>query len=129
MTTFTCLNCDKEQPLKRNTSNKYCNNKCQQDYQHKEKVSQWLTEGNWVFKNQMIGGWMRRHVHETNNHTCTVCNLSEWNGKPITLEVDHIDGHHLNNSIDNLRSICPNCHSQTDTYKAKNTGNGRTYRK
>ena len=126
---FNCLFCNKEQPLKRNTSNKYCDNKCQQDYQLKEKVSQWLTEGNWVFKNQMIGAWMRRYVHEQSNHTCSVCNLSEWNGVPITLEVDHIDGHHLNNNVDNLRSICPNCHSQTDTYKAKNTGNGRTNRK
>ena len=126
---FNCLHCNKEQPLKRNTSNKYCNNRCQQDYQHNQKVAQWLTEGNWVQKENGVVKWMRRYIHELNNHSCTVCNLSEWNGKPITLEVDHIDGQYLNNNVDNLRSICPNCHSQTETYKAKNKGNGRPNRK
>ena len=37
--------------------------------------------------------------------------------------------HHQNNKVENLRLVCPNCHSQTDTYKAKNIGNGRSYRK
>ena len=50
------------------------------------------------------------------------------NEKKIVLEVDHIDGLHYNNTVDNLRLICPNCHSQTDTYKNKNNGNGRKYR-
>ena len=53
-------------------------------------------------------------------HKCSVCQLSEWNGKPIPLEIDHIDGCHSNNSYENLRAICPNCHAQTDTYKGKN---------
>ena len=126
---FNCLHCNKEQPLKRNTTNKYCDNRCQCDHQQAQRVAQWLTEGNWVRKGNGMAPWMRRHIHELNNHSCTVCNLSEWNGVPITLEVDHIDGHYLNNNVDNLRSICPNCHSQTETYKAKNTGNGRPNRK
>ena len=42
------------------------------------------------------------------------CGLSEWHGKPISLQVHHIDGNHYNNSIDNLMLLCPNCHSQTD---------------
>jgi hypothetical protein len=41
-------------------------------------------------------------------------------GRPIPLELDHIDGHHWNNSLDNLRLLCPNCHAQTPTYKARN---------
>lgn len=53
-------------------------------------------------------------------HVCSVCHLSEWNGKPIPLEIDHIDGCHSNNRYENLRAICPNCHAQTDTYKGKN---------
>jgi hypothetical protein len=48
-------------------------------------------------------------------HRCEVCNITEWNGKPVPIELDHIDGNHYNNSLDNLRIICPNCHAQTET--------------
>lgn len=53
---------------------------------------------------------------------CEVCGIIEWMGKPITVELDHIDGDADNNSAENLRLICPNCHSQTDTYKGANAG-------
>ena len=49
---------------------------------------------------------------------CFECNIKgEYNGKPITLELDHIDGIWNNNSRDSLRWLCPNCHSQTKTYR------------
>lgn len=48
---------------------------------------------------------------------CEVCGLpSEWNGKSLVLQLHHLDGDHYNNSIENLQVICPNCHSQTETY-------------
>lgn len=51
---------------------------------------------------------------------CCYCNIKKtWNDLPIVLEIDHIDGNYLNNSISNLRFMCPNCHSQTPTYKNK----------
>lgn len=53
-------------------------------------------------------------------HKCSKCNLSEWMGELIPIELDHIDGNNKNNSLDNLRLLCPNCHAQTDTYKGKN---------
>lgn len=55
-------------------------------------------------------------------HRCEVCGLSEWLQKPISLELDHVDGNSDNNSENNLRLICPNCHSQTETYKGANAG-------
>ncbi len=53
-------------------------------------------------------------------HQCEVCGITEWNGKPVPIELDHIDGNHFNNNFDNLRIICPNCHAQTDTNSGKN---------
>lgn len=51
---------------------------------------------------------------------CYCCNLASWNGKPIPLELEHIDGNHLNNNLNNLTILCPNCHAQTSTYRGKN---------
>lgn len=45
---------------------------------------------------------------------------STWNGIPITFDLDHINGDNTDNRIENLRFLCPNCHSQTETYKGKN---------
>ena len=51
---------------------------------------------------------------------CAICGLTEWNDKEIPLELDHINGNHEDNSLTNLRAICPNCHAQTDTHAGKN---------
>ena len=51
---------------------------------------------------------------------CGVCGLTEWNKQPIPLELDHINGNHMDNTLTNLRVICPNCHAQTNTYRGKN---------
>lgn len=46
--------------------------------------------------------------------------MPRWNGKEAPLELDHINGVRLDNSLKNLRILCPNCHAQTDTYCGKN---------
>jgi hypothetical protein len=51
---------------------------------------------------------------------CEVCNISEWNGLPLIMQLDHIDGDSHNHKLSNLRLICPNCHAQTETYCGKN---------
>jgi len=53
-------------------------------------------------------------------HKCYKCNLTEWNGKPIPIELEHISGDKLDNRLENLTILCPNCHAQTDTYRGKN---------
>ena len=51
---------------------------------------------------------------------CSNCNISEWDNLPINCELDHINGIRHDHRKENLRILCPNCHSQTDTYRAKN---------
>ena len=51
---------------------------------------------------------------------CEICGIKEWNNQPAPLELDHINGDHMDNRIENLRILCPNCHAQTDTYRGKN---------
>ena len=50
---------------------------------------------------------------------CSICGLSIWLDKPIRLHVDHKNGRHTDCRLENLRLLCPNCHSQTDTYSGK----------
>ncbi|MFI1175019.1 HNH endonuclease signature motif containing protein [Streptomyces melanogenes] len=54
---------------------------------------------------------------------CALCGTEPtWRGHPLPLEVDHIDGDWRNNRIENLRFLCPNCHSTTDTYRGRGKG-------
>jgi 5-methylcytosine-specific restriction endonuclease McrA len=53
-------------------------------------------------------------------HKCEACGLREWQGKHISLELDHINGKRTDHTLSNLRVLCPNCHSQTSTYRGKN---------
>ena len=52
---------------------------------------------------------------------CSNCGLSTWLNNEIPLELDHINGIHDDNSLGNLRLLCPNCHALTDTYRGKNS--------
>ena len=53
-------------------------------------------------------------------YKCEICgNTGEWNGSPLSLQLDHKNGNHTDNRIENLRLLCPNCHSQTDTFSTK----------
>jgi hypothetical protein len=118
MDEYNCINCGKF-CRKPNTLKKYCSNKCQQDHYLQVKI----TNGTASQKTLK-----RYFVHKLQN-TCSSCGIKDWNGKPLVLELEHIDGDSTNNKLDNLTLLCPNCHSQTDTYKSKNIGNGRHYRR
>ncbi len=56
----------------------------------------------------------------TKENKCEECNITEWRGKPLVLEMHHLDGNRFNNRLENLQLLCPNCHSQTDNFRYKN---------
>ena len=106
-----CLNCDVEFQYSPSQSHgKYCSNRCQADFKLKVR----FTKGTrWNYA-------MGRYVKRLRNENCEICGICEWNGKSITLQIDHIDGDRTNNDLTNLIVVCPNCHSQTETYGSKN---------
>ncbi len=55
---------------------------------------------------------------------CEECGIVNWNDKKLSLHLDHKNGKHNDNRLDNLRILCPNCHSQTDNYAGKANKNG-----
>ena len=61
---------------------------------------------------------------ELRPYKCEECDISEWQGKQIILDLDHKNGNNRDNRLENLRFLCPNCHSQTHTYKGKNINTG-----
>lgn len=66
---------------------------------------------------------LKRHLHQFLNleYICNICKLKPfWNNKKLTLQIDHINGVHNDNRLENLRWLCPNCHSQTDSFAGRN---------
>lgn len=122
-----CKNC--QTPVKRSVD-VFCNGKCQHEHAYAEYIKKWLdnkVDGTIVGG---ISGYVRRYLLKTHGEQCSLCGWNERN--PITmkvpLEVDHIDGNHKNSTVENLRLICPNCHSLTPTFRGLNKGNGRDNR-
>lgn len=120
--TWLCLHCDK--PNTKERVGKFCNNTCQHAYYFNISISNWLS-GNIKLGNSKI----KKYLTTISGYKCATCGISKWNNKKIVLELEHKDGNSENNEINNLCLICPNCHSQTDTYKGRNKGNGRHYRR
>lgn len=65
---------------------------------------------------------LRRYVIKNNliPYKCAICGCTEWQGRTLSLELDHINGINNDNRLENLRFLCPNCHSQTSTYGSRN---------
>jgi len=76
------------------------------------------------------GHYVRDYLIKQQDGRCSICGMeNSWNGASLVLIVDHINGDASDNHRENLRLICPNCDSQLPTYKARNRGSGRYYRR
>lgn len=65
---------------------------------------------------------VKKRLVKYKSYECEECKLSGiWNNKPLVLHLDHINGNSIDHTIDNLRFLCPNCHSQTTTYAGKSS--------
>ena len=87
-------------------------------YQAKHALVDVLVE-NSTYAN--IASLKRRLVREgILEYKCAICGINQWLGQEISLQLDHINGINNDHRVENLRFLCPNCHSQTNTYGGKN---------
>lgn len=104
---------------KLNTRSKFCSLQCHRDFVWENEKKPSLLAGGKGSRNTY-----KRLQVDLHGNKCRICEIdNEWNGKPLSLHLDHIDGNSDNDSIENHRLLCPNCHTQTPTYGSKGFGN------
>lgn len=117
-----CFNCRTKFYAVRSSKGKYCSITCSAS--HKRKQTRERIEAG----NNVGESGLREYLIEKFGEVCCDCGIgSIWNGKPLTLHMDHKDGNSDNNHWTNVQLLCPNCHTQTPTYGAK--GMGSRYKK
>jgi hypothetical protein len=119
---YTCLQCPKQFGYSSGTTNKFCSIPCNVAYKWEKESIPRVEQG--------LGGIriILKYLKEKRGDKCEVCGQGNiHNGKPLVLQCDHIDGNSDNNSLSNVRLICPNCHTQTSNFGSKGIGN--RYRK
>jgi hypothetical protein len=121
----TCLNCQKDfEYSPHQFSGKYCSNTCRGLHKSKLHKEAWYSG---TLEKKIDRPTIRKYLTKDRGYNCENegCTVTDWLGKSITLEVDHIDGNSADDKPSNVRLICPNCHSQSPHRGAANKGRGR----
>lgn len=112
---------------------KYCSNLCQANENYQNYIKRWksgIEDGSRGISTRCVSEHVRRYLIEKYSEKCSLCGWNEKNlttGK-IPLEIDHLNGKAEDNQEENLRIICPNCHSLSSNFRNLNKGNGRSWR-
>ena len=120
-----CLSCGRETD-RHNT--KYCSNLCQHIHDRALRAEVVLATGDVSSAFKGVRS-VKNFILEQDGPKCSICGTLEWNGKPVPLVLDHVDGNSENCLRSNLRLVCGNCDMQLPTYKSRNRGNGRHNRR
>lgn len=114
-----CLYCQSEFTYNdKSSTGKFCSSVCSGKYRTEYVVKPLIEQGK-VDQTSTL----RTYLTNERGYQCEECGISDWNGKSLSLHVDHIDGNSDNNLPSNIRLLCPNCHSQTDTFCGRNKKN------
>lgn len=116
----TCLFCGKALT---SGQTKYCSQSCSVAGRRAQAVQDWLEgKATGTKADGSISQTVRNYLLEQHNYKCEKCGWGEVNPTThkVPLEIHHIDGNYLNNSIENLQVLCPNCHALTPNFKALN---------
>lgn len=123
--TTECLNCKKE-IVGSYKNQKYCSIKCNKEFQ-KKIIYDKIENGDTTLNSRRYKSYL---IHKY-GEKCMECGWEKVNPytSRIPVELEHMDGNSNNNSLNNLKLLCPSCHSLTKTYKGANVGNGRHNRR
>lgn len=122
-----CRGCGAE--LSKRSQKLYCGNACQALTRRDASTKLWLESGQ-ASVGTRHGHYIRHYLAAAQSGCCAICGgANTWLGLPLAFVLDHMDGDPTNNRRENLRLICPNCDSQLPTYKSRNRGNGRAFRR
>jgi hypothetical protein len=111
------------------TNPKYCTNQCQRDHVWQLTLAKIDQSGQIPANKSGHSRVARRYLLLKQGRCCAICDLTEWRGQPIPLVLDHINGNSVDWHVTNLRLVCGNCDMQLPTFKSKNRGRGRAWRR